>query len=460
MGPDLAGMFFQFQDLGPLIGRFQRFQVSLKWGLGIHHQILPIRIATTTVLRAAAFRPGFAPTEILTRSFIFPEQVAEQTGAGFPKFWGFTNGQPVAAFYAMDHRITASPKYQADFLDGLRSLPTISIVTEPDNLFDPTRGIYAHPLERGRDWERAASAEMIFADGQPGFQINCGLRIQGGWNRRPEECPKHSLRLLFKKEYGAAHLDFPLFGLEGVHKFETVVLRGGCNNTWLHWNSEERRRGDYLRDQWMRDSSRAMGQPGARGRFVHLYLDGLYWGLYNLAERPSAPWLAGNAGGKATDYDSRKADKVLSGDTKAFDQLFAIANAGVTNAAAWHEVTRLLDATNFADYMILNYYGANADWDRSSNWYAGRRRNPPGQFQFFVWDGERTLEQINDDRMDFDDDQSPPRLFQKLKASEEFRALFAQRVRVHCFGDGALTPRRAAARYRKLANGLDLAVVA
>ena len=420
----------------------------------------PLRIATTTGLRAAAFRPGFAPTEVLTRTFIFPEQVPQQTGATFPKSWGFTNGQPVAAFYAMDRRVTVSPDYHRDLLKGLLMLPSLSIVTELDNLFDPARGIYAHPMESGRDWERAASAEMIFPDGQPGFQINCGLRVQGGWNRRPEECPKHSLRLLFKKQYGAAHLEFPLFGAAGVQEFETVILRGGCNNSWLHWSGEERHRGDYLRDQWMRETSAAMGQPAARGRFVHLYLNGLYWGIYNLVERTSAPFLAGLQGGKASDYDSRNADKSLRGDTNTWDRLFTIANAGVTNPAAWQQITNLLDVPNFADYMLLNYYGANADWDRASNWYAGRRRDPPGRYQFLVWDGERTLEQVADDRMDFDDDQSPPRLFHKLQESPEFRAVFAGRVRRHCLGDGALTPLRAADRFRKLADTLDLAIVA
>jgi hypothetical protein len=420
----------------------------------------PLLIATTTVLRAVAFRRGFAPTEILTRTFIFPEEVAHQTGVGFPKFWGFTNGQPVAAFYEMDRRIAENPDYQKDLLSGLRALPSVSIVTDRDSLFDPIRGIYAHPLETGRDWERAASAEMIFPDGRPGFQINCGLRIQGGWNRRPEECPKHSLRLLFKKQYGAAHLDFPLFGPEGSHQFETLVLRGGCNNSWLHWSGEERRRGDYLRDQWMRESAAAMGQPAARGLFVHVYLNGLYWGLYNLTERPSAPFLAGIQGGKSSDYDSRNSDKVLSGDTNTWGRLFMIANAGVTNAAAWQEITRLLEVTNFADYMLLNYYGANADWDRASNWYAGRRRDPPGRYQFLVWDGERTLEQATDDRMDFDDDQSPLRLFQRLKENEEFRTLFVERVRTHCLGKGALTPPRAADRFRRLADTIDLAIVA
>ena len=68
--------------------------------------------------------------------------------------------------------------------------------------------------------------------------------------------------------------------------------------------------------------------------------------------------------------------------------------------------------------------------------------------------------QVTDDRMDFDDDQSPSRLFQKLKGNQEFRVLFAERIWRHCLGEGALTPPRAADRFRKLADNLDLAIVA
>lgn len=427
-------------------------------GLPYRHAL---RIEQTTVVRAAAFGDGLAPTEILTRSFVFPEQVAWQSGAGLPSTWGHdTKGQPAAAAYALDRRVVEDPSYAADFIAGLRALPSLSVVTDVPSLFDATNGIYSHPTKNGPEWERAASAELLFPDGQPGFQIDCGLRVQGGWNRRPEESPKHSLRLIFKKQYGAPRLAFPLFGTDGAGEFETIILRAGCNNTWLHWSAKERRQGDYLRDQWMRDTAAAMGQPAARGRFVHLYLNGLYWGLYNVTERPSAPFLAAREGGKPGDYDSRNADKILEGDGAAWNRLFALANAGAADADAWSEIKRLLDVTAFADYMLLNFYGANADWDRGSNWYAGRRRTPPGPFRFFVWDGERTLEQVGDDRMDFDDDLSPSRLFHRLKTNAEFRALFADRVRLHCEGNGALSPRSAAERYRRLAATIDLAIVA
>ncbi len=110
--------------------------------------------------------------------------------------------------------------------------------------------------------------------------------------------------------------------------------------------------------------------------------------------------------------------------------------------------------------MLANLYGANSDWDHVSNWYAARRRNPPGQFRFFIWDGERTLEGVEANTIGFDDDQSPPRLFQKLRANAEFRLQFADHVQRHFFNGGALAPEACAERFRKWSKEIDLPIIA
>jgi hypothetical protein len=154
------------------------------------------------------------------------------------------------------------------------------------------------------------------------------------------------------------------------------------------------------------------------------------------------------------------ADKILEGDETAWNRMFALANAGLAGDREFAAMQEFLDLPAFIDFMIVNLYGANADWDRSSNWYAARRRNPPGKFQFFVWDGERTLEKLDDNTINFDDDRSPPRLFQKLRANVEFRRQFADRVRRHFFEGGLLTPGPAAQRFRRWATNIEDAVVA
>ncbi len=420
----------------------------------------PLRISSSTVLRAAAFRDNWEQSPPLTRTFLFPKNVLDQRGHGWPKTWGQRDGQPVLADYEMDPEIVTDSRYTQDLLQGLYSIPTVSLVTGSENLFDAEKGIYSNPMETGADWERPASMELIQDNGTEGIQLDCGLRIQGGWNRRPEESPKHSLRLLFKREYGRGSLDYPVFGKSGAQSFETLILRGGCNNTWLHWSGEERRRGDYIRDQWMRETFGEMGQKSARGRFIHLYINGLYWGLYLLTERPSAPFIASVTGGLAEDFESRNAEKVLTGDDRSWTQLFETVNAGIQEDSSLDSIRPLLNLTNFVDYMLLNFYGANADWDRSSNWYAARRRTPPGPFEFFVWDAERTLEGVRDDRMAFDDDLSPTRLFHKLSPNLEFRRIFKERVRLHCAAGGALSPDRNVRRFQASAAQIQMPIVA
>jgi hypothetical protein len=420
----------------------------------------PIRIEYTTVVRAAGFAGADRVTAEACRSFIFTGDVLRQTGAGAPATWGTNNGQLVKADYEMDREIVENPAYRDALSLALRAVPSLSVVLAPENLWDATRGIYANPKETGEDWERVASVEWLPVDGSAGFQVSCGIRIQGGWNRRPEESPKHAFRLAFRKKHGLAKLKHRLFEGEGSDEFEGLILRAGCNNSWLHWSGEERRRGDYLRDQWMRDSYAAMGHPSARGRFVHLYLNGLYWGLYNLAERPDEHFAAQQFGVKAKDVDARNADKVLSGNDAAWKELFRLANSGVREDAAYGALGELLDLDAFIDFMVLNLYGANGDWDRASNWYAARRRSPPGPFVFFVWDGERTLEDVSGNVIRFDDDLSPPRLFHKLRENEKFRARFAERVQRLLAADGLLGPAAAANRFRKLTDQIEGPIVA
>jgi hypothetical protein len=387
-----------------------------------------------------------------------PADVLNQNGAGFPQTWGTNAGKPVPAYYEMAKSIAQDAATKDELVKGLRALPSLSVTVALDDLFGAEKGIYANPRQSGSDWERAALVEYFPTNGRPGFHVQCGIRIQGGWNRRPEESPKHAFRLLFRKKYGPGKLKYPLFGGGEPRAFDELILRAGCNNTWLHWSGEERRRGDYIRDQWMRDSYRAMGQPSARGEFVHLYLNGLYWGVYNLTERPDANFAAAHFGGRPDDYDARNGENILEGDTRAWERLFALANSGV-NAERYSEIATLLDLPAFADYMLLNLYGGNADWDRASNWYAARKR-PNGKFYFFIWDGERTLEDVNANTAAFDDDLSPPRLFQKLRQNAEFKKLFRERAQKHLTGRGALTSNAAAERFEQWSKPLAAAILA
>src|SRR6185436_19486529 len=92
----------------------------------------------------------------------------------------------------------------------------------------------------------------------------------------------------------------------------------------------------------------------------------------------------------------------------------------------FQKLTRVLDLTNYIDYLLLNYYSGNQDWGENKNWYAIRRHTPPGPFQYIAWDGERILESP-DDNVIAGGEEAPFHLAEMLKKNAEFRLLFADR---------------------------------
>jgi hypothetical protein len=82
--------------------------------------------------------------------------------------------------------------------------------------------------------------------------------------------------------------DAPLNGDSAVNTFDTIVLRSGNNRCWARFFDPDATA--YTEDQWYRNTQITVSGIGAHGNFAHLYINGLCWGLYNLAERPDEPF--------------------------------------------------------------------------------------------------------------------------------------------------------------------------
>ncbi len=151
-----------------------------------------------------------------------------------------------------------------------------------------------------------------------------------------------------------------------------------------------------IRDQWMRDSMLDMGNPAAgHGFMVHIFINGLYWGVHNLCERQDASHYAAYNGGdedlldarNGGQYDRRRRDRLERDDRRS------------SPAATGRKIQQVLDIDNYIDYQIINRYGGNADLKSQRQLARGRRRPvPAGQpeqmapWQLYSWDGERILE--------------------------------------------------------------------
>ena len=465
---------------------------------GSQEYSVPISINTTTCLRALSIKDGFDTSIIMTHTYFFIDSILRQPAnpKGYPSQWGYTtfsSTDRVNADYEMDPDIIDDPAFASLFDSAMLSIPSLSVVTDEGNLFsldssETTGGIYIYtgpPLTNvpptsgyGDGWVRPASVEYIVPNSNRGFQVNCGLSLHGGHSRRAEKDPKHSLRLRFSSEYGPGKLNFNLFKgeSEDVKKFNTLVLRGGFNYSWLHNSGGQRYAAQYIQDTWMKDSQRAMGWHSAYNTFVHLYLNGLYWGLYNISEKPNDDYMESYLGGNKEDYDIIKDfayvyrgsgilwDSIIAlvSDTAALYTNYQILLGNNPDGTPNASYEPLLDAENFIDYMLLNFYGGNQDWDRH-NWIASRNRvNPGNGFQLFVWDGEQNLISLSTSNLwsiDFSTGKCPTNIFYPLLMVDEFKILLGDRIQKHLYNKGSLTPTIAAERYKKRANEIELSML-
>jgi len=426
----------------------------------------PLPVTTTTHVRSVAFKPGWKPGGVTTHTYIFVDDVARQAAnpLGWPSDWGYDsdldnndgarNGT-VPADYEMDPRVVDNTLPGYSIRDALLDVPTVSISMHPDDFISDAAGIYANPRSR---WERKCSVEYILPDGTEGFQHDCKIEIHGNASRRPYRMQKHSFRLTFTSLYGPPKLSYPLFPESGVEEFNQLVLRAGFTDSWglVSWTESRYRPNDsqYIRDVWMKESLRDMGQPSTYGNFVHVYVNGLYFGLYNLTERFADDFLADHLGGQAEDWEINE-DFSTTGS-----RWRAMMSIDPSTLAGYSQIQDYLDIENFADYMLLHFYADAEDWPHHNGYAAANAVSGDGKFRFFVWDQEIVLDYHGRAAARIDSTGGAGDVFQKMRTSEEFRLLFADRVQKHCFNDGALSKSISQARYLSTANWIDKAIVA
>jgi hypothetical protein len=441
----------------------------------------PVLISTTTCLRAAAFKTGWMPTNVDTHTYIFLDDVIKQPEhpAGFPTSgWGHAGPD-----YQMDPVVVGA--YSDTIEDDLKSIPTLSLVMDTDDWFG-NKGIYVNSSQDGT--ERIVSMEFIDPNSGENTQINCAIAMQGGVSGGGTsldrwKIDKLSMRLKFKEDTddgtptgGPTKLHFKVFTNSPVDSFDTLVLDARLGNTWPYggtttdhgsrpWISGrsiyQPDVAQYTRDQFVADIQNALGGYSHHGRHVHLYLNGLYWGIYNLHERPDHRFAAAYFGGNADDYDCLKhnSSMIINGSNAGFNQMMNIAESGLASDQQYQLIKQYLDVDNFIDYLIPNYFVGNYDWGHK-NWYATHNAaDPNGLWHFHHWDGEHLMENLNENVTSRDNAGGPSHLQQKLAQNAEYRLLFADHVHRHFFNDGALTPEGAAALYQIRLNDVDRAVV-
>ena len=373
----------------------------------------PITINKTTVIRAMAHRSGYSTTNIDTQTYLFPEDVVNQ-----PR---------------MRASVTQSPTFGPQMIDSLKSVPTVSIVTD-----NPSPFMNEGSANMRR--ESPASVEMIFPDGTPGFQENGGLKHFGGYYTN---FPKKSFRIGFRSQYGDTKLNYPMFdGFDYKYypptdRFDVMDLRSGSHDM--------QSRGAYMSNRFTDDSMLEMGNLAPHGRFVHVYLNGIYWGQYHLRERWNADMASSYFGGPKSDYDAVNLNDGFRNDEKVYDGTGVLWNEVkqlARSSNAWELNENHIDFANLIDFMLLWVSG---DSESEVRLLGSKAQGQPFRFQMKDADGflRNPGKAVNHP--------GPHNLMSSslIRKNPDYEMLVADRIHLHFFNHGALTPERNIARLQK-----------
>ncbi len=295
----------------------------------------PILLTETTVVRAKSYRSGYDPSEITTSSYIINENF---------------------------------------------DIATLSVVTDPDNLWDDEIGIYTNWSEKGDDWERPASVEFFKGDDQLGFSENIGLRIHGDTSR---EYDKKPFRLYFRSEYGQSWLNYAVFEAKSnMDEYKRLIVHSAGTdqpaNPYGHgWT--------LLRDPLMHDFGRKIDIIYAANHPVALFLNGDQWGVYNMIERIDKYYIETNFGESDADLieNGRYAKE---GDMVEWNEMISFFESHDLSINSNFETAQtLMDVDNFTDYNIVEIFGGNEDWPHH-NLYAFRPNKEDAVWRWILWD--------------------------------------------------------------------------
>lgn len=327
-------------------------------------------------------------------------------------------------------------------------LPIVSVVTEPANLFDENTGIYVPGPDPGappdytranfqQDWTRPVHVEMWEPDGTRAFAVDGGVQIHGGYTRIH---PQKSL-LVELGGFGAEEITHDLFPGNGVESYDRFLLRAGGND-WLGCMDTHCSVGAMLRDPLAHALTGYMDIDAMASRPAEVYLNGEYWGIYYINERPDESYVADHYGEEDIDLLEAQSHAV-AGDNIHWEQtLDYLRTHDLSTPEAWEHVQSIIDVEELASYLAFEVWFDNTDWPGNNvkRW----RSRDDGKWRWMLYDtdfglGTYGVSATHDSLAAALDPMGPEwpnppwstELFRLMMASPDFKQLFVNRYADH-----------------------------
>ena len=349
-----------------------------------------------------------------------------------------------------------------------RKYTVVSLVTNPDNLFDPEKGIYVlgniymdwkkttdfdpesedyidvqgNCYMRGSEWEREASLS-IFENGKMTIDQDVGIRLKGYSSR---DSPQKSFHVFARKKYGKKKIKsstlFPnnkdIYG-NPITEYDSISLRAITN--------EERARDFFInRIIYKRNLASTYDMKES-----FLFLNGEFWGMYVITEKFSDKFFLSHYNiptedllyNKDGEFEAKTPKEIIN----IYDFMDEYSKKDLTNDEYYKDICNVIDIDSLIEQFSIGIFIANTDWpghnfgiwkyngtDKASDniYYDGKWRFMIYDFDYTmgnVLDGDfGTLEPYQYDMFDFiskkHEDSHPANLFKALLKNEEFKQKF------------------------------------
>ncbi len=331
----------------------------------------PITISSTTPLRARAFMSGYNGSDTASQTYVI-----------------YTGESTI-----QNHRFT---------------LPVVSVVTAPQNLWDPETGIYvigndyaavsgqdptdirmdagmndpnwnlanfnaqpkSHPDPLGRDWERDVHFDYIDANGVSLYSGDGVVQIQGQFSRNNEQ---KGLSLIAKGAYGDSMFNYPFFENRDITSYKSLVLRASAQDAIYSRIRDNLITTLFEEGETHLPADRAVVVQAHKQ--VVVLLNGHYWGVYDFMERITADFVAQRfnlANPDSVDllFGNGNQFCVLAGNgwQDYTDMVEWAGSHDLSNQANYDYISSLMDVENYATYVAAEIAVGNTDSANIKYW--------------------------------------------------------------------------------------------
>lgn len=270
-------------------------------------------------------------------------------------------------------------------------LPVVSLCADSTDLFDYHRGILVPGVwfdtlnpswsgnyyQRGNEWERRVNVEYYNRNNE-GINQWAGLRTHGGSSRRIQQ---KALKVFAREEYGKNTFEYRFFPTIPNDSFKRLILKPFCAS-WTQAGAA-----DYVCNRM----AESLNFESLASTPVVMFLNGEYWGIYYLHEKPDEHYLKEHFDIPIDSLNlfcgwSPEVEYGSGDDYRDFRHW--LEEADLTEPENWERVQENVDIPCFIDYEIFEMFIENADWP-ANNTRSWQLQGEPLRWIFF--DGDACL---------------------------------------------------------------------